>query len=205
MNRETSKSPTPPPRPYHHGDLRQHLVDVIRGLIETHGPDGFSVAEAARLAGVSSAAPYKHFKDRADILRAIVSDAMDRLSAAMREQADRHPRASLAAVAAIGLAYVDFARREPGVFRVMFGLTDAQQDDPELDAKGDACFGIVQRAVADYTQRDPTDPEVAKLSYMLWTVVHGHAFLEIDSKTTHSGIQLDEWAFLMEVGRRILG
>jgi AcrR family transcriptional regulator len=73
-------APKPPLKPaYHHGDLPQQLVRVVRDLIETHGPDGFSVAEAARRAGVSSAAPYKHFKDRPELLRAVVSEGMDRL------------------------------------------------------------------------------------------------------------------------------
>jgi len=63
----------------HHGDLRAQLITAVRELVETHGPDGFSVAEAARRAGVSSAAPCKHFKDRHKILRGVVSAAMDRL------------------------------------------------------------------------------------------------------------------------------
>ena len=68
---------------YHHGDLRAQLIAAVRDLVEAHGPDGFSVAEAARRAGVSSAAPYKHFKDRPELLRAVAGEGMDRLRAAM--------------------------------------------------------------------------------------------------------------------------
>ena len=58
---------------YHHGDLRAQLIAAVRELVETQGPDGFSVSEAARSAGVSSAAPYKHFKDRSELLHAVAS------------------------------------------------------------------------------------------------------------------------------------
>ena len=191
-------------RSYHHGDLRRKLIDVIRVLIERHGPDHFSVAEAARMAGVSSAAPYKHFRDRTDILNAIVSDAMDRLSDDMRAGRDSHPKGSLEAVAAIGQAYVAFARREPGVFRVMFGLTEGQDENPEIAGKGQTCFGIVEEAVAAVFGIPPTEPRVALTSYMLWTVVHGHAFLAIDCKQTDAVAELGDWQFLLDVGRRIL-
>ena len=76
---------------YHHGDLRAQLISAVSDLVETHGPDGFSVAEAARRAGVSSAAPYKHFKDRPEILRAVASEGMDRLREAMAAAAARYP------------------------------------------------------------------------------------------------------------------
>jgi AcrR family transcriptional regulator len=106
---------------YHHGDLRAQLIAAVRDLVETHGPDGFSVAEAARRAGVSSAAPYKHFKDRHEILRGVVGEAMDRLREDMARGAAAHPHGSIEAVAAMGQAYVDFARSGPGVFRLSFG------------------------------------------------------------------------------------
>ncbi len=121
---------------YHHGDLRAQLIVAARELVETHGPDGFSVAEAARRAGVSSAAPYKHFKDRPEILRGVVAEAMDRLRTAMEAGAAAHPVGSMQAVAAVGLAYVNFARAEPGVFRLVFGLTEGHENAPELLAKG---------------------------------------------------------------------
>jgi AcrR family transcriptional regulator len=106
-------------------------------LVETHGPDGFSVAEAARRAGVSSAAPYKHFKDRPEILRGVVSEAMDRLRAVNGGRRGSHiHHGSLEAVAAVGLAYVSFARAEPGVFRLVFGLTEGHENCPRSAGQG---------------------------------------------------------------------
>ena len=190
---------------YHHGDLRAHLIATVRELVETHGPDGFSVAEAARRAGVSSAAPYKHFKDRPELLRGVVSEAMDRLHAAMQAGFAAHPRGSLDSVAAIGLAYIDFARAEPGVFRLVFGLTEGHEDCPDLQAKGESCLGVVVDAAAACLTLPPDAPEVQRRAYMLWSFVHGHSFLHIDMKTRVATEEIDDWAYLTAVSRAILG
>jgi AcrR family transcriptional regulator len=191
--------------PYHHGDLPQQLVSVVRDLIEVHGPDGFSVAEAARRAGVSSAAPYKHFKDRPELLRAVASEGMDRLRAGMEAAAGQHPGGSLEAIAAIGQAYVDFARAGPGVFRLVFSLTEGHENAPDLKAKGQACFAVVLRATAERLGRAMDAPEVQHRAYMLWTAVHGHCFLTIDRKTDVLSSMMNDNDYLMTLTRAVLG
>jgi len=193
-----------PKAAYHHGDLRAQLIAAVRDLVEEHGPDGFSVSEAARRAGVSSAAPYKHFKDRHEILRGVVSEAMDRLHRAMEIGAAAHPTGSLEAVAAVGQAYVDFARAEPGVFRLVFGLTEGHENAPELLTKGESCFGVVVQAVAECLELRPDAQEVQRRAYMLWSLVHGHSFLTIDMKNKVASTQIDDWDYLMEVSHAIL-
>jgi len=193
-----------PKAAYHHGDLRAQLIAAVRDLVETHGPDGFSVAEAARRAGVSSAAPYKHFKDRHEILRGVVSEAMDRLYTAMQAGAAAHPHGSLEAVAAVGQAYVDFARAEPGVFRLVFGLTEGHENAPDLMAKGESCLGVVVQAAAACLDLPPSDPEVQRRAYMLWSFVHGHSFLTIDMKHQVASTEIDDWTYLMAISRAIL-
>jgi AcrR family transcriptional regulator len=190
---------------YHHGDLRAQLIAAVRELVEAHGPDGFSVAEAARRAGVSSAAPYKHFRDRPEILRAVAAEGLDRLRQAMQAAADSRPHGSLEAVAAMGQAYVDFARREPGVFRLVFGLTEGHEADQELMLKGAACLGVVAQAAAACLGLDPGDPETGRRAYMLWSFVHGHSFLTIDRKTSVMREQADDWSYLMAISRAVLG
>ncbi len=190
---------------YHHGDLRAQLIAAVRDLVETHGPDGFSVAEAARRAGVSSAAPYKHFKDRHEILRGVVGEAMDRLRTAMEAGAANHPQGSLEAIAAVGFAYVDFARSEPGVFRLVFGLTEGHENAPDLMAKGESCFGVVVQAVAARLNLTPGVPDVEKRAYILWSFVHGHSFLTIDMKHKVASGEIDDWDYLMTVSRAIVG
>jgi AcrR family transcriptional regulator len=199
-----SSSGVVPKTAYHHGDLRAQLVAAVRDLVEAHGPDGFSISEAARRAGVSSAAPYKHFKDRLEILRAVVSEAMDRLYAAMEAARTAHPAGSIEAVAAIGQAYVAFARAEPGVFRLVFSRTEGHEDAPELLAKGESCLGVVVRAVADCLGRSPEDADVQRRAYILWSFVHGHSFLIIDMKTRVSAAAIDDWDYLMQVSRGVL-
>ncbi|NEX47926.1 TetR/AcrR family transcriptional regulator [Pseudotabrizicola algicola] len=200
-----AKAKTAPTRAaYHHGDLRAQLISAVRSLVETHGPDGFSVAEAARRAGVSSAAPYKHFKDRAEILRGVCSEAMDRLRAEMEAGAGRYPEGSAEAVAAVGLAYVTFAKTEPGVFRLVFGLTEGHENAPDLQSKGEGCFGVVVGAVAAHQRLSPDDPQVLYRAYILWTFVHGHSFLTIDNKVSVASAQIDDWSYLLTVSRAIL-
>jgi len=187
---------------YHHGNLRAQLVEAVRELVESHGPDGFSVSEAARRAGVSSAAPYKHFKDRDEIMRAVVSEAMDRLQTAMEVAGATRPEGSFESVAAMGQAYVDFARREPGVFRLVFGLTEGHENAPELLAKGEQCLGVVVHATAAHLGLPPDHEDVRRRAYMLWSFVHGHSFLTIDRKNTAS--DADDWGYLMAVSRGVL-
>lgn len=189
---------------YHHGDLRAQLVAAVRDLIETHGPDGFSVAEAARCAGVSTAAPYKHFKDRLEILRAVVTEAMERLRSKMEAAAAEHPTGSLQAVAAVGQAYVDFARAEPGIFRLAFGLTEGHEQDKELLAKGKACFNVVAQASAAFLQLPLEHLVVRQRAYILWTAVHGHSFLIIDRKTDALSATIDEHDYMMSISRSVL-
>jgi AcrR family transcriptional regulator len=189
---------------YHHGDLRAQLIAAVRDLVESHGPDGFSVAEAARRAGVSSAAPYKHFKDRPALLRALAGEAMDHLRDQMQGAADQHPPASVAGIAAIGQAYVRFAREQPGVFRLVFSLTEGHEEAPELLEKGQACFTVVIARTATVLGRAMDDPVVMERAYMLWASVHGHAFLIIDRKTDVLSASIDDAAFLMAIGHAVL-
>ncbi|MEM8740642.1 MAG: TetR/AcrR family transcriptional regulator [Pseudomonadota bacterium] len=192
-------------KPYHHGDLRSHLVEVVRELVERDGPDGFSVAEAARRVGVSSAAPYKHFRDRAELLSAVALDAMGRLRGLMEARAAEYPLGSIEAVAALGKAYIDFAHGEPGIFRLTFGLTEGQEGNEALMEMGQSTLGIVKRRVSDCLGRPATDPHVERSAYLLWTIVHGHSFLGIDCKNAREVESLDDWELLMAAGFAILG
>lgn len=191
-------------KPYHHGDLRASLVSVARDLVEEFGPNGFSVAEAARRAKVSSAAPYKHFSDKSELLNAVISDAMDRLRGDMLRRRDAHPAGSLEGITALGLAYVDFAKAEPNMFRFMFGVTEGHEDDPALQAKGEATFGIVIETAAQCIGVSPDDPRAVRAAYLLWTVVHGHSFLSIDDKRKTAGEELSDEELLRAAGRGLL-
>src|SRR5438067_10529970 len=108
--------PKPPPegRSYHHGDLRRALMDAARRLLETEGPAAMSLRAVAREAGVSPAAPYHHFKDKSELMGAIVSEGWALLGDAMFEAHAAHPDDSLAVI----MSYVRFARSRPALYRV---------------------------------------------------------------------------------------
>ena len=202
--KKTASIQKTPKKSYHHGDLRLDLLRVVGDLVETHGPDGFSISEAARRAGVSSGAPYKHFKDKRELMTALVCDAMGRLKNDMQQARDSHPKGSLESISATGQAYVDFARKQPGLFRMMFSLTEGHDKSEPLLETGAATFGVVHHAVADHLNLAITDPVVAAKSYELWAFVHGHSFLGIDKKMSVAGDQSSDWALLMDVARALM-
>jgi AcrR family transcriptional regulator len=189
---------------YHHGHLKEQLLEAVRQLIESHGPDGFSISEACRLAGVSTAAPYKHFRDRNDILRAVILAGMQRMGAAMQAAADSYPPGDPKRIVALGKSYVEFARAEPGVFTLIFGLACSHHDDPELSEEGRGKFAIVIRVVAEHLGRATDDPDVNARAYALWCAVHGHSFLVLDGKTDKPNVAVNEDDYLRLVGASYL-
>lgn len=189
---------------YHHGDLRLQLLEAVRRLVETQGPDGFSIAEACRIAGVSTAAPYKHFRDRGEIMRGVVLLGMGRLREAMQAAADAHPPDSRRRAEALGRAYIDFARAEPGVFRMMFSLTEGHEADEELTHEGEETSAIVSGVVADFMRLDPASEEARLRAHALWCFVHGHSFLALDGKLEREERGIDEDRMLALVGEAML-
>lgn len=190
--------------PYHHGDLRAHLIETVRLLVEEKGADGFSISEAARRAGVSSAAPYKHFGDRNEIVRAVALGGIDRMRQQMDEAAQTATGDDMAAITALGMCYAAFARREPGVFRLMFGLTKGHEEDPELQQLGDACFDVVKREVRAVMPKGTPEQEIERRGYMLHMFVHGHAFLEIDAKHDLNLTEEQEEAMMSDISHRVM-
>lgn len=184
---------------YHHGDLRTQLLNAVRVLVEEKGAENFSIAEAARKAGVSTAAPYRHFKDKPAILRALVLHAMEGLSHDMNAVMQPHPVGSIERINALGKSYIDFARAHPGMFRLVFGFSEGHEGDDELKACGRAVFGIVIEAVGNYLGVPADEPRATERAYMLWTVVHGHSWLIIDGKTKAHDMQVDEETMLAAV------
>ena len=189
---------------YHHGDLKEQLLEAVRKLIESHGPDGWSIAEACRLAGVSTAAPYKHFKDRDDILHGVILAGMQRMGEAMQTAADAYPAGDPRRIVALGKSYIDFARSEPGMFALIFGMAGAHDDAPELAEEGRGKFAIVIRVVAEHLARPVDDPEVNARAYALWCAVHGHSFLTVDGKADKTKITVSEDDYLNLVGAAFL-
>jgi AcrR family transcriptional regulator len=189
---------------YHHGDLRAHLVETVRQLVEEKGADGFSISEAARRAGVSSAAPYKHFSDRQEIVRAVALGGIERMCEQMDAAALGARGTTLGPIIALGMCYANFARTEPGVFRLMFGLTKGHEQDLEIKARGEACGDVVRREVRLVMPDGTSEEEIARRSYMLHMFVHGHAFMEIDGKLGHALTPQQEQLMMADIAQRVM-
>jgi AcrR family transcriptional regulator len=190
-----SKSPRARPGTYHHGNLRQALVDAALELIADKGARAFTLREAARRAGVSHTAPYRHFADREALLAAVAEEGFRELGARMRAAgaAVADPAAGFAAE---GLAYVRFAVEKPSHFRVMFGgyITDAQAYPGLVEAGAAAYQHLVEgvRAGQKAGLLRAGDPE--ELALLPWSVVHGLASLIIDKQLPLAAEQVDAMA-----------
>ncbi|WP_044006456.1 TetR/AcrR family transcriptional regulator [Jannaschia sp. CCS1] len=189
---------------YHHGDLRAQLIEATRHLVEEKGPDHLSVSEACRRAGVSTAAPYKHFRDKDDLLRAVAFEGMERQHAQMLEAIEPLPERDLARFSALGRVYIGFAQTEPAVFRLMFGLSEDHADDEALVAKGRSTFGIVQTEAAAFRGSDTVEDIDLRRAFQLWSFVHGLAFLLIDGKLQQMDLPLDLEDMLDDIGRKVM-
>lgn len=166
---------------YHHGDLREALLDAVEQLLAEHGPDGVSLRRAARIAGVSHAAPAHHFGDLPGLLAAVSERGHERFARALREAHDQAaPPDDLAArLFATGRAYVRFAAANQGVFSIMFRGRLAGPS-PARTASGSESFAVLTDLIREGTGgRDEEDPDVLRLALYVWSTVHGVAELWI--------------------------
>jgi AcrR family transcriptional regulator len=164
-----------PKASYHHGDLRAALVRAAIELLEESGETGLSLRAVARRAGVSPAAPYRHYADREALVSAVAAVGYRELA---QRLAAAHPSPSTPEqLASVALAYVQFALDRPVLFRIMFG-EPCDRDNEERAAATAAVSQCVQAIVErTFPQADP-EP----LATAIWALVHGLAFLHLDGK-----------------------
>src|ERR1700682_173432 len=160
---------------YHHGDLRAALVRAAMELLEESGETALSLRAVARCAGVSPAAPYRHYADREALVSAIAAvgyrELAERLAAA-------HPSPSTTEeLARVAVAYVQFALERPALFRIMFGEPcDGDNDERE------AATAAVTHYVRAIVERTFPHADVEALATAIWALVHGLALLHLDGK-----------------------
>lgn len=191
----------PASRGYHHGSLRQALVAAGLELARSGGPNAVVLRAATRQAQVSPNAAYRHFANQEDLLAAVAEQCMTQLGLLMIERADRvrtrdKVRRARARLEAIGRAYVDFARTEPGWFRTAFSSAK-----PHGHGEGDAPMTLPKRIESE----EPTNPFVilsARLDdlvqvgaltpqrrqgaeFFAWSSVHGLSSLLVNGPLRH--------------------
>ena len=127
------------PRGYHHGNLKEALVRAALELIAEKGPAGFTFADAARSAGVSPAAPYRHFRDRDELLADVARRGFEQFAAALAKAWDEGKPDVMSAFDRLGKAYLAFAKRAPAYYSAMFEAGVPLDADPQLrEAERDA-------------------------------------------------------------------
>lgn len=179
----------PPDRPYHHGNLREALVQAGVDLARTGGPDAVVLRAATRAAGVSHNAAYRHFADRDELLAAVGARCMASLAELMekgiRGVRKRDPAAAaMARLDAIGTAYVRFATTEPGWFRTAFSLPRHHGGPADADAAGPSGLSPYQLLSARLDELVEVGAVPARrrpgLEFAAWSAVHGLSALLVD-------------------------
>ena len=176
---------------YHHGDLRNALVEAALRLVSEKGVQGFSLRETAREVGVSPAAAYRHFEDKAALLTALALEGTARLAVAMEEAIARvrgtpgSARRAVAELAAIGFAYVEFAVAHPAHFLVMFGPWCEHPVMDELPAeampRGRVPYQILIDALDSMVRSGAIAAEARRgAEIVAWAAVHGLASLLVE-------------------------
>jgi AcrR family transcriptional regulator len=207
MRTPAKRKPSARPRAYHHGDLRQVLVSAGLKLVEEGGAEALSVREVARRAGVSSAAPFRHFPSRIALMTAIAEEAMKRFHREFLEIIAEAPADDpLARFRAIGVAYLRWAFRNPTHFQVLSdralfdfeGATELRRQDLEIRLAMEAA---VTAAIAQGKLRSD---DVRLLQLTGRGLVYGLARMQIDGHMPRWGVAEDEAEQMAEAALDLL-
>jgi AcrR family transcriptional regulator len=166
-------------RGYHHGNLKEALMRAALELIAQKGPAGFTFAEAARWAGVSPAAPYRHFRDRDELLANVALRGFEQFEAALARAWDDGRPDVFTAFDRLGRAYLDFARTEAAYYSAMFEAAVPLDGNPELRLAGERAFNVLRTASEKLIALIPADkrPPALMVALHIWAVAHGIASL----------------------------
>jgi AcrR family transcriptional regulator len=167
------------PRGYHHGNLKEALVRAALELIAEKGPAGFTFADAARWAGVSPAAPYRHYRDRDALIADVARRGFDAFTAALAKAWDDGRPDTLSAFERLGRAYLAFARAEPAYYSAMFEAGVSPDSDPELRAASETAFAVLRAAAEKLVALMPAKgrPPALMVALHIWSMTHGIASL----------------------------
>lgn len=167
------------PRGYHHGNLKEALVRAALELIAEKGPAGFTFADAARWAGVSPAAPYRHFKSREELIADVARRGFELFADALTKAWDEGKPEPVAALNRLGKAYLDFARDMPAYYSAMFEAGVAPDTDPQLRSAADNAFAVLRAAAERLVATLPAGerPPALMVALHIWSMTHGIASL----------------------------
>jgi AcrR family transcriptional regulator len=166
-------------RGYHHGNLKEALINAALKLIAEKGPAGFTFADAARSAGVSAAAPYRHFRDRDELMADVALRGFVQFEQVLAKAWDDGRPTALSAFERLGKAYLAFARSEPAYYSAMFEAGVPMHANAELRDAGDRAFAVLRNAaeklVAEMSPK--ARPPALMMALHIWAMAHGIASL----------------------------
>ncbi len=174
-----SKDDREGPRGYHHGNLKEALLRAALELIAQKGPAGFTFAEAARWAGVSPAAPYRHFRDRDELIANVALRGFEQFGLALTRAWDDGRPDTLTALDRLGKAYLQFAHAEPAYYSAMFEAGIPLATTAELRDAGDRAFAVLRSAAEKLCTLMPAAarPPALMVALHIWAMSHGVASL----------------------------
>ena len=167
------------PRGYHHGNLREALISAALQLIARKGTAGFTFAEAARFAGVSPAAPYRHFRDRDELMASVALRGFEQFEAALtRAWEDGRPDV-FKALDRLGAAYLEFARAQPSFYSAMFEAGVPVSANPALREASERAFTVLRAAADKLCAAMPAAgrPPALMVALHIWAIARGIASL----------------------------
>ena len=178
-SKEDSKEEKDSPRGYHHGNLKEALLRAALELIAQKGPAGFTFAEAARWAGVSPAAPYRHFRDRDELLASVALRGFNQFETALKAAWDDGRPDVFTALDRLGKAYLHFAHTEPAYYSAMFEAGIPLATNPQLRDAGDRAFAVLRGAAEKLCAQAPAParPPALMVALHIWAIAHGIASL----------------------------
>jgi AcrR family transcriptional regulator len=188
---------------YHHGNLHEGLIRAAIELMEAGGVDALTLRAAARRAGVSPAAPYRHFEDKASLLAAVAYQGFEALLAEMTAALERSGDDPLRAMKVLGAAYVGFALKNPPLFRVMFGPEVANRERfPELEEIASATMILQAETLTRCQELGLIRPGSSlELGLAAWTTMHGCASLLLAQQIP---AEMTEQEFIRIVGETLM-
>lgn len=203
----------PKPRPpaaadtYHHGDLRQALIDAAESMLQQQGLEAFTLRECARRAGVSHAAPAHHFGDARGLLSACAASGLDRLADTIDGYLSLAPTGDTTArLRAVGQAYIDFALANRALFQLMFRRDRLNPQDDALRAAGKRVGDALRDAIDTVlAERKLPAAERGQRILLAWSLVHGYVTLVLEQQTGELfGLDADQGEAASAMGGELL-
>jgi AcrR family transcriptional regulator len=189
-----------PKRGYHHGNLAQALVDAALALIEERGPTGFTLSEAAKRAGVTPAAVYRHFQGREDLIVECARQGYGIFADLMEYAFESGQPSALRSFEATGRAYLAFARKHPGHYVAMFESGISIQRSPELHAVARRANSVLENAAAALSRHIPPEKRPPPAMFSAHVCAMSHGVVELFARNSSVGAAPFEPEDLLESG-----